>query len=50
MKPKQFYVIVDRFGNIIDFRDGSWRPSDVSPYKVWHWTGAMMLEYQEYDF
>jgi len=45
INPKQFYLIVDRFGNIVDFRDGTWKPSDVSPYKVLHWTGIVFVEY-----
>jgi hypothetical protein len=43
--PRPFYLIIDRFGNIIDFRDGDWKPSDVSPYKVVRWTGSMFVEY-----
>lgn len=42
--PKQFYLIVDRFGNIIDYRPITWKPSDVSPYKVIHWTGIVFVE------
>lgn len=42
--PKQFYIIVDRNGNIVAFRDGSWKPTDVSPYTLLHWTGMIFAE------
>lgn len=50
IKPRQFYLIVDRWGNIIDYRDFSWKPRDVSPYLVLHWTGVTFVEWQQYDF
>lgn len=43
--PAQFYLIIDRFGNIVAFRDRDWKPSDVSPYKVLHWTGVRFVEW-----
>lgn len=42
--PKKFYLIVDKWGNIIDYRDENWKPSDVSPYKVIFWTGVIFTE------
>lgn len=54
INPKQFYLIVDNHGNIIAFRDFSWKPGDVSPYKVLHWTGITFVDYfavkMDYDF
>lgn len=50
MNPRQFYLIVDKWGDIIAYRDFSWSPSDVSPYKVLHWTGVMFVEWKKYDF
>lgn len=47
--PKQFYLIVDKFGNIVEYRDISWKPADVSPYKVLHWTGVIFVEYSKYE-
>jgi len=46
--PRQFYLIVDRFGNIVEYRDISWKPADVSPYIVLHWTGVVFVEYNKY--
>ena len=48
--PRQFYLIVDKFGNIIQFRDYSWKPADCSPYLVLHWTGITFVEWRKNDF
>ena len=45
INPKQFYLIVDNHGNIIAFRDYSWKPGDCSPYKVLQWTGIKFVDY-----
>lgn len=50
IRPTQFYLIVNKHGDIIDYRDKSWMPRDVSPYKVLHWTGVMFVEWQQNDF
>lgn len=50
IRPTQFYLIVNRFGEIVDFRDFSWNPRDVSPYIVLHWTGTVFVEWQKNDF
>lgn len=47
MHPRQFYLIVDVFGNIIEYRDINWKPTDVSPYKVFHWTGITFVEWKK---
>lgn len=47
MHPKQFYLIVDVFGNIIDYRDLNWTPCDCSPYKIFHWTGITFVEWKK---
>lgn len=47
MGPKQFYLIVDKWGNIIDYRDFDWQPRDVTPYKVFHWTGCTFVEWKK---
>ncbi len=44
INPKQFYLIVDKWGNIIAYRDFDWKPSDCSPYKVFQWTGITFIE------
>lgn len=50
MSPKQpFYLIVDKWGNIIDYRGPEWKPSDVSPYKVFKWTGYTFIEWGAND-
>lgn len=45
INPRQFYLIVNKFGDIIAFRDFSWKPGDVSPYIVLQWTGITFVEY-----
>lgn len=50
VKPKQFYVIINKHGDIIDFRDNTWKPRDVAPYIVMCWTGISFVEWQENDF
>ena len=45
MNPTQFYLIVDKWGTIIAFRDSSWKPSDVTPYMVLHWTGVTFVKW-----
>lgn len=48
MPPKQkFFLIVDVFGNIIDYRDYNWKPADCSPYKVFYWTGTSFMEWKQ---
>ena len=48
MNPKQFYLVVDKWGNIIAFRDGDWKPCDVSPYILIHWTGILFRKWEPY--
>jgi len=44
--PRKFFLIVNRFGDIIEYRDEHWKPADVSPYTVLFWTGVTFVEYK----
>ena len=48
MNPRKFYLIVDNWGNVIDYRDERWKPSDVSPYTVLYWTGTVFVKWDQH--